>query len=138
MAGGGQKAKRPSAIRWFERLYLLSLLVSALGVLVVFSRLTGLSARDHAGATLVAAITLCLYVALVLLVSRRRNRVAKWLVVALTAATAIFWLFFAVWANAAHTLDWPGLVQHLLQIAAVALLFTAPARAWLEKSEDAA
>jgi len=136
VADGGSVVARPRAILWFEGLYLISLLVSAWGVIAVFSTLVGVPAPERTGAALVAAITLCVLAGLVLLVSRRRNHMAKWVLVILTALTTAFWLLMAL--GYANALDGPGLVQHLLQVVAVALLFTAPARAWLEKPEDAA
>ena len=129
---------RPRAIILFERLYLASLIVSALGVVSFLSVFGAITDRDRIVAMVVAIATLCLFALLVLRVSRRRNRLAKWALVGLTALTAAFWLYTVGRSFGLVPLDWPGLVQHLLQIVATILLFTAPARAWLEEAHHAA
>ena len=124
---------RPESIVWFERLYIASLAIAAAVVAMGWD-----STGRIPTIVLLAGIALGLLLplVLVLLVSRRRSGIAKWVLVAL------FLLGLA--ANLATydpgkslRLDITALLTTAMQMLALALLFTAPARAWLARRDGA-
>ena len=83
----------------------------------------------------VLALTLGTQAALVLLVSRGRDKAAKWVLL----ATLIIGLPLYLGSLARGTVVGWGmlsLLQASLQIASVGLLFTAPARAWFTRGGE--
>lgn len=73
--------------------------------------------------------TLAVILALVLFISRRRSNVAKWILL-------VVWVlglpaFIGVLRSGLFSSQWVMLLQTIVQIAAIALLFTPSARAWL-------
>ena len=127
---------RPQQIVYFERAYLLSILF---GLASVFAYWPVLRQVAPAGA-LVAVSVLLLggMTALVLLVSRRRSVIAKWVLTAITAVGILLTLPSVPASAMAGVRGWMGIVMLLLHIAALAFLFTAPARAWTKGTIDAA
>lgn len=125
---------RPSSIQWFERLSLLALAIGAIVSVATWNdvlldvRSTGVSPTV---AAVVHILLFALFVGLVLLISRGRSVIAKWVYVVLFVAG------FAVTAPGLGGIFDQGLlglvqaVQLLLQVVAIGLLFTPPATAWL-------
>lgn len=130
---------RPKAIATFESLFLLSIGLSMLQV-------TGLlRARSGEGGTaveLVVALGVALLsVALVLLASRRRSNVARWVLAGLTAlglASAGYSLGKAMGADAIGAGEAIDLISVALQFVAVAMLWTPAARAWFARRDVSA
>ena len=127
-------ATRPNSIIWFERLYIGSLMIAAAVMAMGWD-----AVRTDAipPGVLIAGVSLGLLLPLllILLVSRKRSRVAKWLLVALfaigLASIAMTWDRGRNWR-----LDIIGTVTTAMQLLAVALLFTGPARAWLAGKDE--
>jgi hypothetical protein len=126
---------RPASIVWFERLYLASVLVSAGNAAMQWETTTA-QASSPAFVIGLQATIFAILLALTLLVSRKGNNVAKWVIVA-------FFAFRLV--SFAYVLMVPAMmlgplvltVLHtLLQTMAVALLFTPSARAWLGRKDS--
>lgn len=128
-----KKELRPRAILLFERLFLGSL---ALGAVQAFGGWDALAARGSAGEMLaLLALTFGTLGGLVLLVSRGRSRAAKWVLVLLYAVGLP--LTLGSWDRGTLVGSaWLALVQAAMQVAALALLFTAPARAWLAQPDQ--
>jgi hypothetical protein len=120
------KATRPKSIIWFERLYLGSLAVSV-AIMTMGWDATGQIPLVYLLPALF--LGLVLPVILVLLVSRRRSRIAKWVLIALFAIGLASNV--AGYNSSDLTLDIAALVLTAMQMLAIALLFTASARAWL-------
>lgn len=134
---------RPISIVWFERLFLLSLgvalFVSLLQYDLLLAQVEGQAAFVPLGlgsGLVIAVIAISLLVPFVLwyFIARRASNPAKWILVLLTAAGLLYLDFGAarMWAPA----NIMALIVTALQIAAVALLFRADARAWLNHADD--
>ena len=119
---------RPKTILAFEALFLASL---AVGAVQSFAGWDSLATRGSAGEMLtLLALTFGTLSGLALLVSRGRSRAAKWVLVLLCLVGLP--LFVRSWNSGSVVgLDWLALVQAGMQVAALALLFTREARAWL-------
>jgi len=134
---------RPISIVWFERLFLLSLglalLVSLLQYDLLLAEIEGQAAFASLGlgsGFVIAVIAISLLVPLLLwyFIARRASNPAKWILVLLTAAGLLYLDIDAarMWAPA----NIMALIVTALQIAAVALLFRADARGWLNPADD--
>ena len=122
---------RPKAIVTFERLGLLSIVLSSVQILRLAA--TG---RMSTGEVAVGAGGVLLSIALVLLASRRRSRVALWVLSALTllgVVGAVYQLGGAI--EVAQVVD---LIAIALQATAVTMAWTKPARAWFSGRDAAA
>jgi hypothetical protein len=125
----------------FERLFLASLALSLLGSIVAFDAIVEEMTRDPGvqqmglGGGFVAgvlAIGLAIYVLLWFLIARKASNVAKWILVVFVAIGVISLL---VSLAKGFTADLPtllGLVNYVLEIAAVSFLFRSDAVAWLK------
>ncbi len=121
---------RPGSIVNFERLYLLTLLIGAINVVIQWPVLVATTPVP----TLLAiqAATFGITLLLVMLVSRRRNKLARLLLVAafLIGLSQVTALFQAAQLDLASVII---AVQLLLQVAALALLFAPASRAWFDE-----
>jgi hypothetical protein len=119
---------RPASILWFERIWLGALALSLIVAVLDWRGTSEGVGTVAAIATLAALATITIL--LVLLVSRRRNGTAKWVlaVIALLAAAGIA-NNVSVGSNSPR--DLTDLALELVQVAATSLLFTSSARAWL-------
>ena len=124
---------RPKSIVWFE---ILSLVALALGVIAAIlswgGSVPGVGGRaaEGSGIAIATGLTLALTLALILLTSRKRNNVAKWILVVLVVAALVMTL---PQLGAMLRGGIPGLasvVSSLLQAAALFFLFTADGRRW--------
>lgn len=125
----------------FERLFLASLALSLLGSIVAFDAIVEEMTRDPGvqqmglGSGFVAgvlAIGLAIYVLLWFLIARKASNVAKWILLVFVAIGVISLL---VSLAKGFTADLPtllGLVNYVLEIAAVSFLFRSDAVAWLK------
>ena len=129
---------RPSSIVWFERLFLLSLLIASIAMVTSFDTLVAQVEADPALAGLgwgrgaviaISAISLLLPLVLWYFIARRASAFAKWLLVLLTVAGLLFLEIDIARVTAADTLM--TLLVTLLQLVAIVLLFRADARTWL-------
>ncbi len=127
---------RPQSIVYFERVYLLDVVLGLASIVAFWPELRRMVAA--AQLAIVSALLLGLVATLVLLVSRRRSRIATWILVAVTLAGMAFSLPSLPASVAAGSRGWLGAAQTLLQIAALAFLSTPPARAWLRRAGPAA
>ena len=134
----GGFAVRPPSIVWFERLFLLSLLIASIAMVTSFDTLVAQVEADPALAGLgwgrgaviaISAISLLLPLVLWYFIARRASAFAKWLLVLLTVAGLLFLEIDIARVTAADTLM--TLLVTLLQLVAIVLLFRADARAWL-------
>ena len=126
---------RPQPILWFERAYLLNVALGAASVLAYWGDLRRVAQAGLLAAT--AVLFLVLLAILTLLVSRRRSRVARWIIVILTLAGVAISIPALPMSMRAGPRGWLGVAQLLLQIAAVACLFTPAARLWLRRPRGA-
>jgi hypothetical protein len=119
---------RPGTILAFELLYLASLASAVFRVAIAWSR-TSAEGPIHM-ILAVLFFSLVLNLALVLFVSRRRSRVAKWILVALFLFGLTSYLRFLETGVRSFD-DWAETGLGLVQALGIGLLFTPSARAWL-------
>ena len=120
---------RPAPIIWFERLYLAGLLISAFYMGPIL-RAAGSGSISPLFLIGIVAFGFGLPLLLTLLVSRRRNNIAKWLLVGLFGLAVALTVYGQMDSS-----DWgwsaSGLAIWALQAVAIALLFAPSSRAWL-------
>lgn len=129
---------RPPSIVWFERLSLLALAIGAVVSVATWDGVLAAAQGSGMSATVAAIVYIVLFalmVGLVLLISRGRSAVAKWVYVILFVGGLI-----ATAPSLGGIFDQGllGLVQALqllLQIVAIGLLFAPPGSAWLRGKE---
>ena len=127
---------RPRPIVAFERITLDSI---ALGLLNVAMNWTWLA---QVGATTTIALWsyglgAALIVTLTLLVSRKRSKVAMWIMVVLFVLGLVPWVQPSVWAGPL-TKNIGMVVVTGLQLLALSRLFTPSARLWMSKRDEQA
>ena len=129
---------RPQSIIMFERLFLASLVVSAVSAAIVYDELVNLFANDPGmeqlglGAGFVTALvgaSFAIYLLLWYLIARKASNLAKWILVVFVAIGA---------ATALRALAGPWTLSvalnfavYALEVAALAFLFRDDAKAWL-------
>ena len=119
---------RPDSIVWFERLSLGSLALGLANSFLNWDEVVGTGPLSLLLVIMVLSLSLALL--LVLGVSRWRSRLAKWILVTLTVSG--FAMNFANFGGAGFEIWKPlDFVVAGLQLIAVGLLFTGPARTWL-------
>ncbi|WP_063976165.1 hypothetical protein [Sphingobium yanoikuyae] len=128
----GEMKVRPQSIINFERLmfgtFVLGLIQSYLG----WDRATQMAS---AGFILtVQALTFGLMIALVLFLSRRRSKIAMWILIIMFLIGLPFF-FKMISQGALLGAVWIGIAQTLGQFVAYGLLFTSSARDWLKGIE---
>jgi hypothetical protein len=127
---------RPTSIRAFEGLSLLAVAIGALTTwlgwesLVASVRSKVLGAGLEPALAVLSIIYVGLLVLLILLTARLGSAVAKWLFVAIIVGEVVFTVPKLGAMAGAGLIGWAEIVQLLIQLAAVALLFTALSRAW--------
>jgi hypothetical protein len=119
---------RPASIVRFERLFLLSLLLSPVQAAVGWNTLAARGTPSE----MIALVALSVFTlgALALLVSRGRSRPAKW-VLTLLLGIGLPLFLLSLDRGTLVGITALALVQAALQTAAVALLFTRSASQWL-------
>ena len=134
---------RPQSIVMFERLFLASLALSAIGFVVGYdaareevTRQPGMAQLGDAGGSILIGsmvVTTAVYLLLWFLIARKASNVAKWFLTAFTAIGAV--LFAASFVMAGITMDLNAalmIVYYVLAVAAVVFLFKPDAEAWLK------
>jgi hypothetical protein len=122
---------RPNEIAWFERLGF-----GAVAIGVIESTLTLDRSPDgsHTNLDISVYVLFTLMAALIWLVARKRSRPAKWILVVLVGLTTLFWLLAlpTMMERIAFAVLLLSSLQFIAQAAAVFLLFTRPARIWMD------
>jgi hypothetical protein len=121
----------------FEWLYFGSLAIGLVRVIMDWEDVLALDGLPPGVMLAAIAASLLLYASLILLVSRRRSRVALWVLLALTLTGML--PFVGIVRNGIDS-AWTllELVLGLAQILALVMLFTPSARAWLRADPAAA
>ncbi len=133
-----RKATRPKAIIWFERLSFGALALGAYQSWFAWYGLTPLPMADiRLRYDFVAAPVLIVAViaALIVRVSRFRSKMAMWLLVGLFVLTLPNLVLVMVEGQPFASTA-PAVIQLLGQLAALVLLFTRPARRWMNRESD--
>ena len=134
---------RPPSIVWFERLFLLSLLIASIAMVTSFDTLVAQVEADPAlaglgwgrGAVLaISAISLLLPLVLWYFIARRASNIAKWILVVMTLLGLLFVNLDA--GQLGSLAGIASLTVTILQLVAIVLLFRADARAWLSDDAD--
>ncbi|HEY0414067.1 MAG TPA: hypothetical protein VGD66_13100 [Allosphingosinicella sp.] len=127
---------RPSSIVNFERLSLLAVAIGAVITYLSFDALVA-SVRPkvpgaglESGLAVLSLIYIALLVLLIVMTSRRASAVAKWLFVLVIAAELVVTMPKLPAMAGGGMLGWIQIVQLLVQLVALAFLFTPPSRAW--------
>lgn len=125
---------RPKTIVAFETLYLATLLLGLIQTIAHWNEMVAVI--SPASAVAVQMFVFGVTLTLVLLVSRRRSRIAMWIMIGL------FLLGLPVMAGllrAGLLIGWPlaNLASMVTQIVALALLFSRSARHWLDRRNEA-
>jgi len=138
---------RPPSIVTFERLFLGSLALSVIAFIVGYGAMMEQSEREPAlqqlglGGGFVTgafAVGVAVYLLLWFLIARKASRVAKWILVVLSAIGLFSFLYSL--ATGEVRLDLSALLgaaYYVLEIAAVVCLFRTDANAWFRKEEKA-
>lgn len=125
---------RPESITWFERLYLGSLAVGVVNLLLARDEVPAIYAT---AVLLIFAAMFALTLLLVLLVSRKGSRVAKWVLVGLFAIS-LLGLVPGFLGDEAAGFAWNDWVAWIMTAAATGLLFTPSAREWMRRRRSPA
>ena len=133
---------RPKTIVYFEWIIFGTYLLSAFQVYLIWDRIYWFGNppdRNLAAAIFVIFLifTFALAATLTLLVSRRRNKIAMWVSIALFAVSHSVWFI-------EPPMDWLGsetilpALQTIGQVVAYGLLFTPSARRWMNREDEKA
>jgi len=131
---------RPKTISYFERIIFGTFLLSALQIYLIWDRIYAFG--DPPDRNLQAAIFVILQLfmfalaaTLILLVSRRRSKIAMWVSIAMAA--------YGIWLVIPEIIHGLGsninvTLQCIGQVVAYALLFTPSARRWMNREDERA
>lgn len=132
---------RPNSIVYFERIFLISILLTAIGAFLSFDQtLAQMQAnadfnRLGWGASVLVATAVSYVILLLLLdyfIAHRASKIAKWILVLLTVMSfTTLPGAFAVQSGLPLII---AVLTNLLAIAAIVLLFTPSARKWLNSA----
>ena len=126
----------PDQIKYFERCMLASLAIGLINSILFYSQ----PAEEvrGVGSVLVQLFTAATILLLVLLTSRKRSNVAKWIFLIMYALGLIMYAFIPQltehWTQGLRGVI--SIVQLLIQLAAIYFLFTPEGRAWFRKTVD--
>lgn len=121
---------RPRSVAVFEALYLLTILISFVQAALGWRQATAIA--SPALVVTVQVITIVILLTLVLLISRRRQNWARWVLVVLFVI-GLPALARIVMSGQLPGSLWITIVQTVLQLVALAMLFTPPAQEWFRK-----
>jgi glucan phosphoethanolaminetransferase (alkaline phosphatase superfamily) len=119
---------RPGAIILFEILYLLALLLGVAQDVIGWRELTEAAPTHYT--LLIQTFALAITIFLILGVSRRRSKIAKWLLV-LMFVGGLGGMYFSLKSGMFFGSKIIAAVQIILQLGALAMLFTPASRSWL-------
>ena len=122
------------SIKLFEQLFIVSIVIGILANILTFSTV-GLPAEATYMVVGIQILTFAIILSLVLLTSRKKSNIAKWLLVILFAIglLAILAQPGLILANGITSII--GIIQTLIQAAAVYFLFTKEARDWFASKD---
>jgi hypothetical protein len=125
---------RPQAIIWFERLNLSTLVLGVVQSWLAWDALMKIG-QSVAFILGVQIFSFGLVIALTLLVSRRRSKVAMWVLIVffVLGLPTMFKVLRDGMLFGSHAIS---AIQTIAQFAALALLFTGPARRWMNRESD--
>ena len=118
----------PSSIKCFEWVFLGSLIIGFTASVLAYSTRAGISGND----VLLYALTV-IDLFLVVLVSRRRSNIARWILVAMVVMGTPFYFSNLVVYLTTGLIGVMSSIQLVAQYGSVCLLFTADSRQWLER-----
>ena len=118
----------PSSIKCFEWVFLGSLIIGFTASILAYSTRAGISGND----VLLYALTV-IDLFLVVLVSRRRSNIARWILVAMVVMGTPFYFSNLVVYLTTGLIGVMSSIQLVAQYGSVCLLFTADSRQWLER-----
>ena len=116
----------PSSIKCFEWVFLGSLIIGFTASILAYSTRAGISGND----VLLYALTV-IDLFLVVLVSRRRSNIARWILVAMVVMGTPFYFSNLVVYLTTGLIGVMSSIQLVAQYGGICLLFTADARQWL-------
>lgn len=124
---------RPKTIIWFEVIFFATLL---LGVIQSYLGWETLTEKASVGYILgIQIITVAIVIALVLFISRKKSKVAMWILVIMSLLGLPLVFLLATSEQLAGS-GWITLVQTIGQLFAVALLFFPASRTWMSKKTE--
>ena len=118
----------PSSIKYFEWVFLGSLIIGSTVSILAYSTRAGISGND---ALLYALTGIDLF--LVILVSRRRSNIARWILVAMVVMGTPFYFSNLVIYPTMGLIGVMSSIQLVAQYGSICLLFTAVSRQWFER-----
>lgn len=118
----------PSSIKCFEWVFLGSLIIGFTASVLAYSTRAGISGND----VLLYALTV-IDLFLVVLVSRRRSNIARWILVTMVVMGTPFYFSNLVVYLTTGLIGVMSSIQLVAQYGSVCLLFTADSRQWLER-----
>ena len=124
---------RPKTIIWFEVIFFATLL---LGVIQSYLGWETLTEKASAGYVLgIQIISVAIVIAVVLFISRKKSKVAMWILVIMSLLGLPLVFLLATSEQLAGS-GWITLVQTIGQLFAVALLFFPASRTWMSKKTE--
>jgi hypothetical protein len=125
---------RPQAVIWFERLNLATIALGAVQSWLAWDSIRQLG-QSIAFILTIQILVAALVIGLTLLISRRRSKVAMWILIVLFAIglPGMFVMLREGRLLGSHLIS---AVQTIVQLAALVLLFTLPARRWMNRESD--
>ena len=121
---------KPNSIVAFEYAWFASMAIGLVHAAIIWDEIVAADPLPLWVMPAVMAFSLALFLGLVLLVSRRRSVVAKWVLVGLTLLGMIpFWPILETGLDSMRTMVEVAVAT--LQVGGTILLFTPSARAWL-------
>mgnify|MGYP004251813889 FL=1 len=118
----------PSSIKYFEWVFLGSLIIGSTVSILAYSTRAGISGND---ALLYALTGIDLF--LVILVSRRRSNIARWILVVMVVMGTPFYFSNLVIYLTMGLIGAMSSIQLVAQYGSICLLFTAGSRQWFER-----
>ena len=132
-------SRKPSAIAWFERLYVLGILLATVSLIATWNETMSSGGDDGAILSLMSGVMVALIYVLNFLfwffIMRRHSNIARWVLSVLTVVTTPL-IFLTpdkrpwdVW----HAVD---IVDMVVGLAAISCLFLPGARRWFDGWRD--
>ena len=118
----------PSSIKYFEWVFLGSLIIGSTVSILAYSTRAGISGND---ALLYALTGIDFF--LVILVSRRRSNIARWILVVMVVMGTPFYFSNLVIYLTMGLIGVMSSIQLVAQYGSICLLFTAGSRQWFER-----
>ena len=127
---------RPKSIVTFERLALLSLAIAMIVTIATWDRTVAAFRASGYPASLPLITEVAEFgigLALILLISRKGSRIAKWILAILTAAGVVELAIRSAGHFGGSWMDFAEIAKMLLLAGAVCLLFGADAKPWFDR-----